>query len=66
MKSRIKAVICVLSALVILAGSCYVNDYYKAMERAIEATSFAEYLEEDTLVFEAVTFTVARKPEKST
>jgi len=53
MKSRIKAVICVLSALVILAGSCYVNDYYKAMERAIEATSFAEYLEEDTLVFEA-------------
>lgn len=52
MRKRIKAVICVLSTFLVLAGGAYVNDYYRASEGALEALEEAMYLKEDILVFE--------------
>lgn len=52
MRERIKAVICVLSAFIVLAGFVYVNDYYGASESALEALEVAEYLKDDIRVFE--------------
>ena len=51
MKSRIKAVICVLSMFLILVVSAYINSYYKALEPALEALESVEYIEDDNLVF---------------
>jgi len=52
MKDRIKSLICVLTVVILLAGSAYLNTYYRASEEAGNAVKRAEKLNNDMLVFE--------------
>ena len=52
MKRRIKSLVCILIAVILLAGSAYLNTYYRATEETVNAVKRAEKIGNNILVFE--------------